>query len=161
MEIEQYVVYPIDSLALKADGSPDYQGPRTRLYRRDLPRWQWKARSRTLEWIYARFVYFNPHAVLQTGLSFYDHKTGIDVGFRSAFSRLTSAKGQVTRVEKAMAEYVNGFRPTLFIKTAEETDAYKKAARKLEEKRELLREAELEVEAEQLKITQHANHQPR
>lgn len=148
MEIEDYVRYRIEKLSKKADGKPDHHGPKTILFLVDMPRWQWEQRGRTLSWISARFQYFNPKEHLSTNLSFFDRKTGLDVGYKSALGRLSSAKGQVTKIENLISQYVAGFKPTLFVRTPEETDAYRNAVEKLNQKKALLWQAEQDVAAE-------------
>ncbi len=148
MTVETYVLYYIHYYPKNAQGKPDRLQSPIILWEFRMPRWLWLARSDTLDWIVARFKYFNPKHHVQGNISFYDHKTGLDVGYNTASSRLASAKGQVTKIENNIAEYVAGFRPTLFITDPRETDAYKAAIEKLNQKRALVWQCEQDLAAE-------------
>ena len=152
MTTEDYVRFRIVKLAKKPDGTADYHGERTLLYQVDLPRWLWLHRQRALSWISNRFGYFHPFDHLSTSLSFFDHKTGADIGLHSATARLTAAKGQVTKIENAIAQYVASFKPTLFSTDPTTTDAYRKAVDKLAIKKAELMEAQANVLAETQKL---------
>nr|WP_028664434.1 hypothetical protein [Runella zeae] len=87
--------------------------------------------ARRINWIAARFQYFNPTKSVCTHYCFYDKKTGIDLSYKSAFVKLSSAKGQVTKIKNAIESAKAAFMPTLFVKQLEDTDEYKRAIEKL------------------------------
>lgn len=76
------------------------------LYRYDLPRkmfWRW---NWVIDWRAARLLCQNPKDGINHVLSFYDRKTGLEYGFGSLISGLTSAKANVTIVTNKLQEYI-------------------------------------------------------
>jgi hypothetical protein len=76
------------------------------LYRYDLPRemfWRWHW---VIDWRAARLLCQNPKDGINHVLSFYDRKTGLEYGFGSLISGLTSAKANVTIVTNKLQEYI-------------------------------------------------------
>ena len=77
------------------------------LYRYDLPRemfWRW---SWVIDWRAARLLCQNPKDGVNRVLSFYDRKTGLEYGFGSLISKLTSAKANATIASNKLKKYID------------------------------------------------------
>lgn len=127
---------------------------RVALWSFDMPRDMYlqPLTKRRIGWIGARFQYFNPKLIFSHCLSFYDKKTGLDLNYKSAMSRLISAKGQVTKVTNAIEAAKAQFTPTLFLRTFEDTDTYKNAQKKLDRLKAELNQRQLDVDTELQKM---------
>ena len=76
------------------------------LYRYDLPRemfWRWHW---VIDWRAAKLLCQNPKDGINHVLSFYDRKTGLEYGFGSLISKLTSAKANATIAANKLKEYI-------------------------------------------------------
>lgn len=111
------------------------------VHRYDMPRnvyerWAWVAR-----WRAARLQCTMPKQLLSTYLSYYDKRSGLQLGVGKDLSKLIAAKAQVTKVERAIEAYINANKSSLFFDEA--TDEQLIAARnKLQAKREAVQRAE-------------------
>ena len=71
-------------------------------------------------WKLAEFQCQRPrHDMIQT-LGFYDKKTGLDLGFDSLLSKLTSAKAKITLIKDAIDEYKEKMKMDLFFDESED-----------------------------------------
>lgn len=100
----------------------------------DLPRhmlehWQW-----LINWRKAKFICENPRERIDAYYCYYDKHSGLEEGYNTLLSRITSAKAQITRTEKVIREYTEDMiRNNMFFNP--ETDAILlKAKNKLEQK---------------------------
>ena len=76
------------------------------LYRYDLPRemfWRWHW---VIDWRAAKLLCQNPKDGINHVLSFYDRKTGLEYGFGSLISKLTSAKANATIAANKLKKYI-------------------------------------------------------
>lgn len=76
------------------------------LYRYDIPRemfWRWHW---VIDWRAAKLLCQNPKDGIKHVLSFYDRKTGLEYGFGSLISKLTSAKANATIAANKLKEYI-------------------------------------------------------
>ncbi|MBP1615985.1 MAG: hypothetical protein H6Q13_3433 [Bacteroidetes bacterium] len=97
--IEQWVIITIEKKNYSTN-------ERTKLYMYDLPRHLWLKYDWVVSWRVAKFKCMYPRENVNTYLSFYDKKRGIDYGIGSLLSKLVSAKAQVTKVERRIKEYI-------------------------------------------------------
>lgn len=75
------------------------------LYKYDVPRDMFWKYTWVFRWRKSMFHCQRPkNDIIQT-LEFYDKKTGLEFGFGSLLSKLTSAKAQITILENKIAEY--------------------------------------------------------
>lgn len=114
--------------------------------------WHRPETSKRLDWIRSRFKYFNPKLMIISSSSFYDKKTGLDLEYNSALTKLSNAKRQVTMIENSINAAKAKFKPTLFYKSLEDTEDYRLAICKLNEALEKRRLAEKMVEEEMEKL---------
>jgi len=70
--------------------------------RRMLERWQW-----VIEWRTAKLKCQYPRDIVRACMGFYDKRTGLDTGMNSLLNRMTAAKAQITKVERAIARYID------------------------------------------------------
>ena len=98
-EREQEVTpYVIVSLRNKKTG--------VELYRYDIPREMFWKYSWVIDWRAARLLCQNPREGIAHVLSFYDKKSGLDYGFGSLISKLTSAKANATIAGNKLQAYI-------------------------------------------------------
>lgn len=77
------------------------------LHRIDIPvamheRWRW-----LIDWRGAKLICQNPRKKVQVYYCYYDKRTGLQTGFNTLLSRVAAAKAQITKVERAIAEYAD------------------------------------------------------
>lgn len=151
MNIENYVFVQIDLIGLHPDGSNNYRD-QTRLYQYDIPRRLYDKYKWLFRWRQSIFQCKHPRNSIQIKVSFYDKKTGIEVGFNSIFGKLSSAKGQVTKIKNKIQAAKESYVGDLFHPTLETTDAYKNAICKLETYENKVIALQNELQAEKEKI---------
>ena len=112
------------------------------LYRYDLPRemfWRWHW---VIDWRAAKLLCQNPKDGINHVLSFYDRKTGLEYGFGSLISKLTSAKANATIADNKLKEYIELQQGNMFFSEKEDEivnkfkakiSAYKAKAAEIEE----------------------------
>ena len=112
------------------------------LYRYDLPRemfWRWHW---VIDWRAAKLLCQNPKDGINHVLSFYDRKTGLEYGFGSLISKLTSAKANATIAANKLKEYIELQQGNMFFSEKEDEivnkfkakiSAYKEKAAEIEE----------------------------
>lgn len=90
------------------------------LYRYDLPRemfWRWHW---VIDWRAAKLLCQNPKDGINHVLSFYDRKTGLEYGFGSLISKLTSAKANATIAANKLKEYIELQQGNMFFSEKED-----------------------------------------
>lgn len=125
------------------------------LYRYDLPRemfWRWHW---VIDWRAAKLLCQNPKDGINHVLSFYDRKTGLEYGFGSLISKLTSAKANATIAANKLKKYIELQQGNMFFSEKEDEivnkfkskiSAYKAKAVEIEE--------EIKAQVQQLQATQ-------
>ena len=76
------------------------------LHKIDLPRdmvdrWRW-----VIEWRRAKLVCKHPRKKIEVYHCAYDKRTGLQTGFNFLLSKIASAKAQITKVERVIAQYI-------------------------------------------------------
>lgn len=71
------------------------------LPRHMLDRWQW-----VINWRHAKLVCQHPRKNITVYHSYYDKRSGLMTGMSSLIGQVTAAKAQITKVERAIAQYV-------------------------------------------------------
>lgn len=147
IQIEPYV----NLMIFEADRTPEgYTNRETRrvVWEFQMPRPQYNRSGHRIQWIHARFQYFNPRLSYSTELSFYDKKTGLDLLVGNALSKVSTAKAQVTKQQNAIEEYAKRWQPTPLTQTIDADPTYKAALQKLETKIAELDAAEKNLKSE-------------
>lgn len=120
------------------------------LFRYDLPRDIYERRQWVVRWRHARLLCRYPRENVQTFFSYYDRRTGLDMNFGSALSRLSAAKAQITIARRKEQEYLEYQRQNnMFFNKAEDETLAKfrwKLQSKIEKYAELEREVMLSVQ---------------
>jgi hypothetical protein len=128
LEIEHWV--HISFQARNASGTVE------RLHEIDLPRhmmerWQW-----VINWRHAKLVCQHPRKNIMVYHSYYDKRSGLITGFGSLIGQVTAAKAQITKVERAIAQYIeHETRNNLFFNAVTD-ERLLKAKTKLEQKKQ-------------------------
>jgi len=96
-------IEPWVSVSLERKVPNDYN---EKLYRYDLPRkmlerWHW-----VINWRRAKLQCLYPRSHIMICHSYYDKRSGLETGFGSLLGKLSSAKAQIIKVERAIAEYI-------------------------------------------------------
>ena len=97
LKIESWVIISLERRL--ADGTKE------RLYRYDLPRemqerWMW-----VINWRRAKLQCQYPRSHILMYYHYYDKRTGLETGFGTLLYKLSAAKAQITKVERAIADY--------------------------------------------------------
>lgn len=123
------------------------------LHKIDLPRdmvdrWQW-----LIEWRKAKLVCKYPRRRVTVYHCSYDKRTGLQTGFNFLLSKVASAKAQITKVERKIAEYTTYMTQNDLFFNPETDEQLLKANAKLEKKKSNYNEAYvvLQTEAEKHK----------
>ncbi|WP_302609826.1 hypothetical protein [uncultured Bacteroides sp.] len=120
------------------------------LFRYDLPRDIYERRQWVVRWRHARLLCRYPRENVQTFFSYYDRRTGLDMNFGSALSKLSAAKAQITIARRKEQEYLEYQRQNnMFFNEAEDETLAKfrwKLQSKIEKYAELEREVMLSVQ---------------
>ena len=111
-------------------------GTNEQLYSYDLPRemlerWMW-----VIRWRLAKMQCKYPRCHISTYYHYYDKRTGLDTGFGSLLYKLSAAKAQITKVEKAIAGYIEFQSANNMFFNLETDEMLIKAKRKLETKQQ-------------------------
>lgn len=125
------------------------------LYRYDLPRemfWRWHW---VIDWRAAKLLCQNPKDGINHVLSFYDRKTGLEYGFGSLISKLTSAKANATIAANKLKEYIELQQGNMFF-SEKEDEIVNKFKAKISTYKAKAAEIEKEIKAkvQQLQATQ-------
>lgn len=117
------------------------------LFRYDLPRGIYERYRWVVRWRHARLQCRYPKEDVQTYFSYYDRRTGLNMDFGSALSRLSAAKAQITIARRREQEYIEHQRQNnLFFNEADD-EMLAKFRRKLHEK--MGKYAEMETKLQQ------------
>jgi hypothetical protein len=116
-------------------------GSRQMLHHIDIPhrmleRWQW-----VIEWRTAKLKCRYPRDIVRACMGFYDKRTGLDTGMNSLLSRMTVAKAQITKVERAIARYIDHEAHNNLFFVADPNERLQQAQEKLERKKQNYTEA--------------------
>lgn len=95
-----------------------------------LDRWRW-----LIEWRQAKLTCLNPRRRVLVYYCYYDKRTGLHTGFNFLLSRVAAAKAQITKVERAIAEYVGYMVHNDLFFDAETDERLSKIKLKLDEKK--------------------------
>ena len=99
------------------------------LPRHMLDRWLW-----LIDWRKAKLLCEQPRERIDTYFYYYDKHSGLEEGYNSLLSRITSAKAQITRTERAMKEYIADMTQNNMFFNPETDEILMKARNKLEQK---------------------------
>lgn len=99
------------------------------LPRHMLDRWQW-----LIDWRKAKLICEQPRERIDVYYCYYDKHSGLEEGYNSLLSRITSAKAQITRTEKAVKEYIVDMTHNNMFFNPETDEILLKARKKLEQK---------------------------
>lgn len=118
------------------------------LYKIDLPRnmidrWQW-----LIEWRKAKLVCKYPRKRITVYHCAYDKRTGLQTGFNFLLTKVASAKAQITKVERKIAEYISYMTQNDLFFNPETDEQLLKANAKLEKKQSNYNEAYAVLQAE-------------
>lgn len=101
------------------------------LPRHMLERWQW-----LIDWRKAKYICEHPREIIDTYYCYYDKHSGLEEGYNTLLSRITSAKAQITRTERAMKGYIEDMTQNNMFFNPETDEILIKAKNKLEQKRQ-------------------------
>lgn len=123
-------------------------GHREILHKIDLPRdmvdrWRW-----VIEWRRAKLVCKYPRKKIEVYHCAYDKRTGLQTGFNFLLSKVASAKAQITKVERKIAEYTIYMTQNDLFFNPETDEPLLKANAKLEKKKQNYNEAYAVLQAE-------------
>ncbi|MDH6309031.1 hypothetical protein M2451_001511 [Dysgonomonas sp. PFB1-18] len=126
-------------------------GHREILHKIDLPReivdrWRW-----VIEWRRAKLVCKYPRKKIEVYHCAYDKRTGLQTGFNFLLSKVASAKAQITKVERKIAEYIDYMTHNDLFFNIETDEQLLKANAKLEKKRKNYNDAYAILQAEVIK----------
>ncbi|MDH6310270.1 hypothetical protein M2451_003140 [Dysgonomonas sp. PFB1-18] len=96
-----------------------------------LDRWRW-----LIEWRKAKLVCKYPRKRVQIYHCFYDKRTGLQTGFDFLLGKVASAKAQITKVERAIAQYIDYKKHNDLFFNADTDEQLLKAYNKLEQKKD-------------------------
>lgn len=111
-------------------------GVREQLYQYDLPRELKKRREWVIDWRCNRFRCQYPRDRITAYSSYYDRRTGLHTGMDHILGRVAAAKAQITRVERAIARYIEHERWDNMFFDAATDERLRMFSAKLERKRE-------------------------
>jgi predicted DNA-binding protein len=97
LKIEHWVVLTIKIVK---------SGSNIELYHYDLPGEVYERRWWVVRWRQSRYQCLYPRENISLYHSFYDKRSGLDMGFDSILSKLASAKAWVTRIERAIEKHI-------------------------------------------------------
>ena len=121
------------------------------LYKYDVPRDMFWKYTWVFRWRKSRFHWQRPRNDIILTLQFYDKKTGLEFGFGSLLSKLTSAKAQITMLENKISDYKERMKEDLFFD--ESTDPFIAKLRcKIESQKSKQTEYENEIKTKLLTI---------
>ncbi|MDH6309996.1 hypothetical protein M2451_002886 [Dysgonomonas sp. PFB1-18] len=114
-----------------------------------LDRWRW-----VIEWRRAKLVCKYPRKKIMVYHCAYDKRTGLQTGFDFLLSKVASAKAQITKVERRIAEYTDYMTHNDLFFNPETDERLLKANAKLEQKKKNYNEAYAILQAE---VEKHKN----
>jgi hypothetical protein len=141
LKIERWVALSIEIVK---------QGNSIKLYRYDLPEEVYERRRWVVRWRQSRYQCLYPREYISLYHSYYDKRSGLEMGFNTSLSKLTSAKAWVTRIERAIEKYIEYNRTNNLFFCAETDEQLKKANKKLAQKKDNVENLLLQVKEEVL-----------
>jgi|GEM_PF-5583201 len=119
-----------------------------------LPKWLYRQQTNQnrIQWILARYQYLNRRLSYYVSYSYYDKKTNLDMSWTSALSKVSNAKGNLTRWSSILRKFHTEWQPTLLCQKLELDERYIKGLQKLHVKQCLLRDAEFELQQEKERL---------
>lgn len=129
----------------------DESGNNIRLFNYELPREVYERRRWVIDWRNAKLVCQYPKGNVRAYFSYYDKRLGNDHKLTDDLRKLISAKAQVTKVERKIAEYIEHNKANNMFFDESTDDDLLKAREKLAAKIANVKEAE---ERMKLKIKQ-------
>lgn len=96
-----------------------------------LDRWQW-----LINWRHARLVCQYPRKDIMVYTSYYDKRSGLMTGLGSLIGQVTAAKAQITKVERAIAQYMEYETQNNLFFNSDTDERLIRAKAKLEQKRQ-------------------------
>lgn len=118
------------------------RGEKVPLFQYDLPRRVADRYDWVIQWRRARLVCRYPKGNITHAYSLYDKRSGEDYSFGSCLSSLASAKAQVTKVERAIKEYIGWQKQNYLFFNGQTDEMLQKAITKLKIKKKNVSEAE-------------------
>lgn len=134
LKIEQWVGISFEMIR-RGDGSRQVLH-QIDIPRRMLERWQW-----VIKWRTAKLKCQYPRDIVRACMGFYDKRTGLDTGMNSLLGKLTAAKAQITKVERAIARYIDHETQNNLFFVAATDERLQAAQAKLERKKQNYTEA--------------------
>lgn len=86
------------------------KGEAEKIFEYDLPRELWIKWNWVINWCRAKLICMFPCGEVYSTLSFYDKRSGYEVGIGTCLSKLISAKAQVTKVQRSIDNYISWHR---------------------------------------------------
>lgn len=96
-----------------------------------LDRWRW-----LVNWRKAKLICKHPRKNIDLLFCYYDKRTGLHTGFDFILGKVASAKAQITKVERAIARYIDYNKCNNLFFNIETDEQLQKAYSKLEQKKE-------------------------
>lgn len=115
------------------------------LYRYNLPRNVYERYQWVIRWRHARLICRYPKESVQVYHSFYDKRSGLEIGFGSALSKLSAAKAQITVSRRKEQEYIEYQRNNNLFFNEDDDEMLLKFRRKLQENMKKYHELESNV----------------
>jgi hypothetical protein len=106
------------------------------LPRNMLERWRW-----LIEWRRAKLVCKYPRKKIEVYHCYYDKRTGLQTGFNFLLSKVASAKAQITKAERIIAQYIQEEAQNNLFFNPDTDEQLLKANVKLEQKKKNYNEA--------------------
>lgn len=148
MGIEKWVQvsYYID-IPEKEDGAVCLQSHGSqwskRVFLYDMPRHQYDRYLWVIRWRYARLVCQYPKRNVQYYVCFYDKKTGLELGFGEALSKLTAAKALLSRYKNRKKDYIDSQSNNIFFNGSD--DVVEKFNAKISSTKKKIQHLELQI----------------
>lgn len=86
------------------------KGEAEKIFKYDLPREVWLKWNWAVNWRRAKLICMFPRGEVYSTLSFYDKRSGYEIGIGTCLSKLISAKAQVTKVQRSIDNYISWHR---------------------------------------------------
>ncbi len=83
------------------------KGEAEKIFEYDLPREVWLKWGWVINWRRAKLICMFPRGEVYNTLSFYDKRSGYEIGIGTSLSKLISAKAQVTKVQRSIDNYIS------------------------------------------------------
>lgn len=83
------------------------KGEAEKIFEYDLPRELWIKWNWVVNWRRAKLICMFPRREVYSTLSFYDKRSGYEIGIGTCLSKLISAKAQVAKVQRSIDNYIS------------------------------------------------------